>query len=102
MKPALEASPDALVTPVKNRRGRPSTATKALQEARMQGQMLVVATSDQFKAAVEKKAAEELNKPKSRLFADVGGRPRGAFKDLKRHCEALKVLVLKGGKLTKT
>ncbi len=77
MKPALEASPDALVTPVKNRRGRPSTATKALQEARMQGEMLVVATLEQFNAAVAKKAAERLNEPKSRLFADVGGWPRG-------------------------
>ena len=63
MKPALEASPDALVTALKNRRGRPSTATKALQEARRQGEMMVVATLDQFHAAVAKKSAEQLNKP---------------------------------------
>jgi len=76
MKPALQDSPDALKTvrsALKPGPGRPSNATKALEEARRQGELLIVATLDQFNAAVAKKAEEKLNTPKSRLFADVGG-----------------------------
>ena len=80
MKPALEASPDALKSvrsALKNAPGRPSNASKALEEARRQGELLVVATLDQFNAAVAKKAEEKLNTPKSRLFADIGGHHMG-------------------------
>ena len=88
--PALAAREERLKNVVKDghvlkkSRGRPSKEMKALDEARKKGELMIVATLDQFNAAVRKQA-EEMKKLKRNCFAENGGRPAtGAWtKELK-------------------
>jgi hypothetical protein len=88
--PALAARDERLKNVVKDGhalkkvRGRPSKEMKALEEARKRGELMIVATLDQFNAAVRQQA-EEMKKQKRNCFAEKGGRPatREWTKDLK-------------------
>jgi hypothetical protein len=79
MKPALEARAERLSMTLKGEHvlkrgaGRPSRAENELYEARRKGELLVVATLDQFNAAIAERA-EEMKNTKMHLFAEKGGR----------------------------
>ena len=79
MKPALEARAERLSMTLKGEHvlkrgaGRPSRAENELYEARRKGELLVVATLDQFNAAIAERA-EEMRNTKEHLFAERGGR----------------------------
>ena len=83
MMPALEARAERLKNTLKDGHalkrgpGRPSNAEKKLNEARRKGELLVVATLEQFNAAVKEKAGEMKN-VKMHLFAEKGGRAPGS------------------------
>ena len=81
MMPAMEAQAvrlkeslqDGETTPLKRTgRGRPSNAEKNLEEARRQGEALVVQTLKQYEEALQNKK-EEMGQLKVRLFARTGG-----------------------------
>ena len=61
--------------------GRPSHAAKALEEARKAGELLVVATLEQWNAAVKKEAEELQKRPKSGKWPEAGGRTAGYSKN---------------------